>query len=299
MDKSDWERLIDQLTTGECTPFLGAGACHGTLPLGNQLSMEWAARHEYPFLDTGNLPRVMQYAAARLKDATTLKQQVCRHLADQGRPDFRQPHEVHSFIAKFPIPVYLTTNYDDFLIQALREQGKDPTSAIFPWYTGGRQEEEEFRKAARIRPDADRPLVYHFHGSLRMPASLVLTEDDYLQFLMQMSAPHPRGGMPAMPSAITDALANRPLLFIGYSLQDWTFRVLFHGLARRYPAIHRRRHVSVQLAPPRKGLKPGATRQAKEYLHRYFDKWDISLHWETADRFCAELQRRMAAGVAP
>ncbi|MFC4590100.1 SIR2 family NAD-dependent protein deacylase [Sphaerisporangium corydalis] len=297
MDESDWRRLTRQLETGECTPFLGAGACHGTLPTGGELSRAWAAKYDYPFIDGDNLARVMQYAAADIKDAVTLKREVCDHLLAAGRPDFTRDGEIHSFLARFPIPVFLTTNYDDFLVEGLRARNKTPHPAICPWHDGLPYDRKLFERGAGLRPEVARPVVYHLHGSVERPDSLVLTEDDYLEFLVHMTAARTRNNRQIMPPAILDALANRPLLFIGYSLQDWTFRVLFHGLISRYPAIRRRRHVSVQLPPPGDHMKTGATERAKMYLGRYFDGWDISIFWGSAQEFCGELGRRM--GTAP
>src|SRR5262245_4033410 len=38
LSDADWNRLVDLLRHGACTPFLGAGACGTSLPTGAQLS---------------------------------------------------------------------------------------------------------------------------------------------------------------------------------------------------------------------------------------------------------------------
>ena len=35
----DWTLLLRRIKDGKCTPFLGAGACYGALPLGSTLAM--------------------------------------------------------------------------------------------------------------------------------------------------------------------------------------------------------------------------------------------------------------------
>ena len=45
-------------------------------------------------------------------------------------------------------------------------------------------EDGEARFPRNYRPGRDQPLVYHMHGFDEYPASLVLTEDDYLEFLV-------------------------------------------------------------------------------------------------------------------
>ena len=133
MKEADWDRLIDQLESGDCTPFLGAGACEGVLPTGTTMSNRWATRYAYPFADRDDLARVMQYAAVCEGDPVTLKQKVCRYLTAVSPPDFGDPEEPHALLAQFPIPVFITTNYDDFLIRALRSVGKQPNLTMCSW----------------------------------------------------------------------------------------------------------------------------------------------------------------------
>ena len=47
----EWERLLARIHDGKCTPFLGAGACVGTLPLGGDVARRWAADEAYPLED--------------------------------------------------------------------------------------------------------------------------------------------------------------------------------------------------------------------------------------------------------
>jgi hypothetical protein len=292
LEEEDWGRLVAQLGRGDCTPFLGAGACR-TLPSGSQLSTRWAAEYEYPFADNSDLAQVMQYAAIREGDAVYLKEKVCNYLGTALPPDFTDPVEPHSLLAEFPIPVFITTNYDDFLVRALSLAGKSPNSRICSWWPGADYDQEFFGTTPGMSPVAAAPLVYHLHGSMDLPKSLVLTESDYLEFLVKITNSRDDDALRIIPSAILSALTDNPLLFIGYSLQDWTFRVLFHGLLRTIPGIHRRRNVSVQLLPPVHRKEREVEDRARRYLTRYLEDWRISIFWGTATEFCQELRRRI------
>ena len=286
MDDADWERLISQLRRGDCTPLLGAGACVGTLPSGSTLSRKYAHLYSYPFTDTHNLARVMQYAQAVVRDPVDLKQDVCDHLQSQGTLSSGTPDEPHAVLAQFPIKAFLTTNYDDFLRVALLRAGKAPTVAVSEWWdTSGAE-------TPLPEPTVDQPLVYHLHGSWSDPSSLVLTEADYLTYLVNMVDSRTFEGRPPLPEVVLNAMSTRPLLFIGYSLQDWTFRVLFHGLARDIPRNNRRRHVSVQLMPEVNSSAVDAEKRAEQYLQHYLNDWNISIYLGTAAQFCEELRRR-------
>jgi hypothetical protein len=291
VDERDWSRLVDQLKAGDCTPFLGAGACHGTLPTSHELSQSWAADYGYPFADRHDLPRVMQYAAISVRDHVTVKQHVARELTGRSYPNFTNSVEPHALLATFPLPVYLTTNYDDFMVSALRLAGKRPHAAVCPWY-------EQAPTDARLTsdrdfvPHADEPIVYHLHGSWQDPRSLVLTEEDYLEFLINLAMDYASDDQRLIPTSILSSFTTRPLLFIGYSLQDWTFRVIFHGLRRTVAGVQQRRHVSVQLPHPA-SAEPKVRERAEEYLTAYFGKWNISVFWGTAQDFCVELCSRL------
>lgn len=294
MDDLDWTRLVGQIRNGDCTPFLGAGACSGTLPTGAELSLRWADSYQYPFDNGDDLHEVMQYACVVERDAVTVKQRVTDQLAAHGAPDFNDPAEPHALLARHPINVYLTTNYDDYMVQALRREGKQPTIAVCPWYRGSRVNPLT-TIASGYQPDTDAPLVYHLHGSFQDPASLVITEQDYIEFLINLVMDRGMDDQRVVPLQVLPALTRHPLLFIGYSLRDWSFRMLFHGLVRSVADVQRRRHVSVQLPPPSGEGETADQRRAREYLTEYFQQLNISVFWGTASQFCTELARRLEA----
>ena len=60
----------------------------------------------------------------------------------------------------------------------------------------------------------------------------MLTEDDYIDFLVRVS-----GDPNLLPPVIQEALASKMLLFVGFSLADWTFRVIFGGLLSARPPL--------------------------------------------------------------
>ena len=294
MEEADWKRLVTQLSKGDCTPFLGAGACHGTLPDAADMSRRWATDYEYPFPDHHDLPRVMQYISISNGDPIYIKEKVCEDFADKGPPPFGQPTEPHALLASLPVRVFVTTNYDDFLSKALAWVGKTPESAICPWYLPANANFKRFfAKVPTGRPVPEKPLVFHLHGNVKTPKSLVLTEGDYLEFLSNIAVSQTQEGTRLIPSVVLTAMTDYPLLFIGYSLQDWTFRVLFHGLLRHQAEVLRRRSVSVQLPPPVNVSIAEAERRARDYITRYLEGWRISIFWGTAAGFCRELRNRL------
>ncbi|GGL18089.1 hypothetical protein Sme01_55540 [Sphaerisporangium melleum] len=291
LSDDDWDRLIDQLRQGDCAPFLGAGACSKVLPTGGELSRRLAEKYRYPFADRGDLARVTQYMTMRFgDDAIYVKSLVRRELLEMsgGTPDFSDPFEPHAVLADFPIPVFLTTNYDDFLVQALKHAGKDPQHAICPWNSGIDPNNGPFSSSTGWNPRPETPLVYHLHGTLEHPQSIVVTEDDYLEFVTGLAADRS-----ILRPSIQAALTTKPLLFIGYGLRDATFRQLFKGLLSAVPEINRRAHVSVQRRPREDGIGPEVEQSTMDYLSSFYRRWRISIYWGTLDEFMTELRHRM------
>jgi len=48
-------------------------------------------------------------------------------------PDFSQVDEPHSILASLPLSVYITTNYDNFMVQALKQHNKEPVRDFCTW----------------------------------------------------------------------------------------------------------------------------------------------------------------------
>jgi hypothetical protein len=292
MSETDWQRLIGQLRRGDCAPFIGAGACSPPLPTGRELSKEIAAEFEYPFEDLEDLARVTQYAAVKHGDAVDLKRDVAERLRHRGTPDFSRETEPHAALARFPLSLYLTTNYDDFMIAALEQAGRSPRQNLCPWYG----QEPPRRRRTPVRepePTPDQPMVFHLHGSLHDARTLVLTEDDYLEFLVNLVRDQRSAFQQIIPDHVYFAITQRPLLFVGYRLHDWTFRVLFNGLLKPIARVQLRRHVSIQLAPPLLDGDEETEQRAMEYLTEFFHRWNISVYWGTADDFFDELIDRL------
>jgi hypothetical protein len=284
LGERDWDLLLTRIAKGECTPFLGAGACVGVLPLGAEIAQSWATAREYPMGDTRDLLRVSQYVALEY-DAMLPRSDIVDIINGASVPDFADPNEPHGFLAKLPLPIYLTTNYDSFMMQALERQGKKPVRELCRWNREIKHYPSEFDNEAGFTPTPDRPVVFHLHGYEDKPESMVLTEDDYVDFLVSISQDNQ-----IVPPRVQQALAGASLLFIGYSLSDWSFRVLYRGLvatkSRRYASV------TVQLRPDSSPEEVEKVERQVQYLNKYFNKDNIRVAWADARVFMGELRER-------
>jgi hypothetical protein len=139
--------------------------------------------------------------------------------------------------------LYITTNYDNLLEQALAE--RRPHIIVD---RGGDQgfwigvEGRPFQQASGTGPEfydllndpitllPSRPIVFKMHGSIDKTNSnndcYLITEEDYVDFLGRVGGSY-------IPPYINGLMEGKDLLFLGYSLLDWNVRVILRKLLRR------------------------------------------------------------------
>jgi SIR2-like domain len=307
-DGVDWESIVRRIKRGTCTPFLGAGASGDAIPLGSRIAQTWADEHSYPFADRWDLAQVAQFLAIK-KDPVWPKEEIQELFGTYPPPDPAQADHPYAILARLPLPIYLTTNYDDFLARALRARGRKPVEEFCRWtnrpsFVGRAQVFDE----PTFEPTVQSPLVYHLHGRIDLAESLVLTEDDYVDFLVNMAREA------IVPPLISAVLAENMLLFLGYRLADWSFRVLYRGLMKTIDASGQRVSLTVQLEPqdlalveaadgdpsrpPTEGEIASKKEAARQYLESYFKEMRVEVYWGTAQEFLAKLSERWAAADA-
>ena len=287
LDERGWSNLLRHIARGRCTPVIGAGASAGVVPAAASLAQQWARAHDYPLTDDHDLARVSQYIALTEYRARP-KEMSLESLGDVDLSGTPYPH-----LAKLPFPLYITTNYDDLVFRALAAE-KHPEVDYCRW-NGFEDLTADPPPGRDHEPTVSQPLVYHLHGQAQWLDSLVLTEEDYLDFLIAAAETSQRQS-PFLRPDIRTALARSSLLFICYRLSDWTFRVLFRGLMRSIPASMGVPSVAIQLSPDEHEVAPGRLAEAQAYLQNYLAQLHgvgaLTMFWGDATQFAQELRER-------
>jgi hypothetical protein len=314
-DVSDafWRTLVSKIRRGQCTPILGPGVASELLPTSEDLARALSSGH-YPFPDTTDLRRVSQFLGAvdnsemrhRVLDQLTVS--LRRHLgpsydtAKIGRlADLQLDQwnhisqtfetEIHQQLASLSLPLYVTTNFDKFLTLALEAKlggnGKVRRETVV-WRTS-----REDRASLDPPPSGDNPVVLHLFGTDQDPESMVLTEDDHLDYLARIS--HDQEIF--LPASINAFLAKNTLLFLGYRLEDLDLKVILRGLLT-YLALTKydRMQLAVQIEPERQdpAIQRAITDYFQQCLRQYFSpKSDVQIYWGSAHQFMADLMVRM------
>jgi hypothetical protein len=210
----DWELITDRIHDGQCLPFLGAGASLGNgaaLPTAYQLATALAGKCKYPGGDPSDLFRVAQYYQMKF-DGYGLRKFVRDQLM-QGKP---KPTVVHETIAALPFRHIVTTNFDRLMEHALEAEGKSAQVALYELHGDQPQLPE---------PTIQEPVLYKLHGTVEKLQTMIVTEDDLVEFLACAFI-----GEPPLPPSFKALFKDSSILFIGYGLKDWNIRVLMRAI---------------------------------------------------------------------
>ena len=178
-----------------------------------------------------------------------LAQILARRFSDCG-----EPGSIHNFLADRSdrFPVIVTTNYDNLLEKAFESRrtafikivhiASDLENAASVYFdvhmerergafSGNSNKEkvptsdlEERCNRARNDTGLPLPIIYKMHGSVEHN-QFVITEEDYVRFLAGVNYQPP-----VFPQFLAKVLARTRFLFLGYSLEDWNFRVILESL---------------------------------------------------------------------
>ncbi|MCA9698839.1 MAG: SIR2 family protein, partial [Myxococcales bacterium] len=317
--KEIWRRLLTPVANGKVVPIIGPRlleAAHGSTH-DTALHLAGSSHFPMPLHEWDDLPKVTAYLSvkeSRYNVIQAVQEQLLRDLlaqhgdwlpakeippknpkpklgrllalvGDHLREDEDDPYRI---LAEIPAPVYVTTNFDPLLERALKANERMAQQVVTRWRhkrAPAAAKAETFEE-----PSARKPLVYHVFGAfgVRDEDCLVLTEDDYFDYLINTVAAK------LIPSAVEGALVDNSLLFLGFRLTDWHFRVLFR-LMMNLPGRERLRHyrhVAVQLDPDMQAMAD--IDGAKAYLAEYFGKEaNVDIFWGSSAEFLASLREEL------
>jgi hypothetical protein len=311
--ESFWNTLLANIADGECTPFLGPGVTTGLLPSPQELAQELAAENSYPFVDSDNLPRVAQFIGTldnrRLRKGvlSTLSASFKRRLGLKSEPADRRrsmteiietadwseksqerfESEIHHQLADLGLPLYITTNFDNFMDLALQAKGHQSRRLTIPWREALSTDAGRPYYDLDPPPSEEAPVILHLFGTDEDLLSMVLTEDDYLDFLARISRDHDY----LLPTDVNEALASTTLLFLGYRLEDLDLKVIMRGLLtnldlERWGMLH----VAVQIDAAT--VDEAKNQEVIRYFQKYFSKSRIDVYWGSTQQFVTDLHAR-------
>ncbi|UCH96505.1 MAG: SIR2 family protein [Candidatus Aminicenantes bacterium] len=232
MKEEDLKLIINAIESGKCLAFLGAGACtpfknHKSkvikgLPTGGQLAKTLAEKCQYSNGNAYDLLKVAEYFMyAYGGDRDMLEKAVREEIQKTCAP-----RPIHTVLAQLEqVKIIITSNYDNLMEEELRKYGRKLTRNV---YNRQNSRAAHFNHSPILEKGE---LVLHkMHGTIEEPESIVITESDYISYLANLYDKD--RGMPEYFRKTWIPFCT--LLFLGYGLADWNFRVIWEGVLSGY-----------------------------------------------------------------
>jgi hypothetical protein len=245
--------IANKVAAHECILFLGS-AVHAPSPkgskyvytkdkcppIGNQLAELLAVTSAFLEENKDDLQRVSQHYEYTLERGA-LVADITKHVSVG-----KEPSPVLHALAELRFPLVITTNYDNLYeraidavnkkraVEAARAAGgpvdeqaiEAATKGLYDLSIYNRDKNVETHDCER-QLNPERPYILKIHGDISDPSSIVITDEDYIHFIMRMSDTEPHN--PIGPNLATH-LSENHILFIGYRLTDYNLRLLFKTL---------------------------------------------------------------------
>ena len=327
-----WPVLSKAIEKEKLVPILGTGLIEPIIGSLREISAGWAEDHHYPLFkhECDAVPQIAQFMSVEYGldyTKTDLEDSLKEKLLDEHQTELegleedasldeiidvlankhreRVQQDAYNLLARLSLPIYITANITKVLETALAENGeKIPRTLISPWneyvrrcyygYPHGPEDEDCIDQKpydfSFTMINSENPLVFHPFGRLDDPKSVVLTEDEYFEYLTGLRDKDNQSLL--LKRYPVQKVHSGTLLFLGFHLVDWEFRVLlqtllaFDGSKRLF--TENKKHIAViQLDQPNIMNPEGA----RDYLMRRLQKkWEIYMYVGSPEDFLAELQ---------
>jgi hypothetical protein len=239
-ERDPMDEIATKVASGKCILFLGA-AVHSPPPegspyvypdaarppIGSALSRYLAEKSGFeaamPGEDVRNLQRVSQHFELNFQfphGRRNLAEELVAAVATNKRPS-----PLVRALAKLDFQLIVTTNYDKLFETALILEEKRPFLSIYKKNEDDDLATVDFPYNEELSPQ--RPFVFKMHGDIEDSSSIVITDEDYIHFILRMTE---TGRYDPIPKTLQEYFRRWPTLFIGYSLKDYNLRVLFRTL---------------------------------------------------------------------
>jgi hypothetical protein len=310
-----WRAICAQVLKGDFVPILGPELGEEVFGSSRELANRLADAHAFPLAphQRNDLAAVTQYistnqnriyvqdaveqgqrqmlerlAAERQGGTAAAVMSLSEHIKSAALRSLANPTDPYRSLAALPASIYVNASYETTLFHALKGTGRQP-EAIFTAWRGTEVPKPPEPKIVRPRPDT--PWVYHVFGLYGKPDTMVLTEDDFFDYLIATSR------LDLLLPTLVGRLMQSSLLFLGFRLDDWRFRVLFRLIVSQQGTrtMQELSHVGVQVNPDEQSLAD--VERARKYMESYFkgskSAPEISIYWGSAGEFLAELNKHL------
>jgi len=277
----DLDQIFTIIQDRQCLPFLGAGASADYtvgatqvpgVPLGGKFTQLILDKCRSLGGSVNGSPPDLLTAAEYLVYLQSGSRNGLESLIATEIARVTRPRPIHTVLAQLSeIGVIITTNYDQLLETEIGKYGRPLIKHVYDPYnprTGVYYQ--------RFPVESPNIVLHKMHGTVEQRATMVITQSDYIRYLANLT--DPERGMPEYFRKTV--IPNQSLLFLGYSLRDWNFRVIWEGVLSHYAEI------GTQL------MSYAVVRQPTDFDRYYFRNRNIVLIDGDLTEFAKELARK-------
>jgi hypothetical protein len=183
----------------------------------------------------------------------------------------REPAEILRVLARLPIKLIVTTNYDCLLERAFALENQPVPLVLSQQVIGFTPEAAE---DWRIKLAGNQRVIYKLHGSFDDESpNLVVSEDDYIEFL-GVAGDETAG----VPRQIKARIKDSVLLFLGYGLEDWDVRTIYNVLVEKKEDRAQDKSFAIQKDP-------------SDFWVRFWDRKNVVIYNLDVHEFAGQLER--------
>jgi len=238
LEETDWRVLLKSIRQRKCILLLGPGvAVDPANPQGDPLPIQLAQRLADELRNAGKGDRLL--AAGDLAHvAQTYEREMRKRRAglELAIEDFYAPYhdqttQLHRDLAALPFTLCISTTPERFLLNAFNQMPEKKPNYDFYHFQPDSKRPQRPPSAAPPATNPDKhPLIYDLYGTIDETDSLVLTENDLLDFLVSVTRQTPPLH-PYITSEFSDPRVS--FLFLGFGFRHWYIRILLHALKAR------------------------------------------------------------------
>lgn len=209
--------FLDDIVSNRCIPIVGSGFSRNAILNPGKIMPVWEElgksigkmipNHQY--FGAIDAISAFEHEFSRVKLVEELNKLLHINTA--------QPGPAHTSFCRLPFELVCTSNFDFLLERGYEIVGRYCRPII---------EEEQLS----ISLDGPVVTLLKFHGDLHHPTRMVMTEDDYSLFISQY---------PLVATFLANILISKTAWFIGYSLEDPDFRLLWQVIGDRLGKLRR------------------------------------------------------------
>lgn len=222
MKDRQWRNLIKDIKNQRCILMLGAGLS----TFQDEPLLEVFSKYLIKELEEESIPyekdsiATLPYVAQRFMTIPDIRR---IDLEDEAIAFFKEHTKVipkiFKSLAKLPFHLIINAAPDNFMQQALLENGRKTVHALHYNFKKDRDEKVPLFSAEQV-------LIYNLYGSLKDAESLVFTEKEKGELIKNILQ-----GTPAVPHKIVSEFDDRKTyLFLGCDIRDKRFHLLLESL---------------------------------------------------------------------